>query len=146
MSNHRARTWDHRGSKPFDPKLLPLGHHLDGYGTFICNLSNGDPGPSDVCSKVKKPSVPVLKPAPGLSWFLPPYCLDIFANRPLIWYYILKHGGFWLSQNSVFSLWFQSLQSWLNIPQFPVLIAIDSFIPMSGIIHKLPSKNLPGPS
>ena len=31
MSNHRARTWDHRGSKPLGSKLLPLGHHLDGY-------------------------------------------------------------------------------------------------------------------
>jgi hypothetical protein len=30
MSNHRARTWDHRGSKHLGPKLLPLGHHLDG--------------------------------------------------------------------------------------------------------------------
>ena len=31
MSNHRARTWNHRGSKPLDPKLLPLSHHLDGW-------------------------------------------------------------------------------------------------------------------
>jgi hypothetical protein len=31
MSNHRAQTWDHRGSKPLGPKLLPLGHHLDGF-------------------------------------------------------------------------------------------------------------------
>jgi hypothetical protein len=31
MSNHKARTWDHRGNKPFDPKLLSLDHHLDGY-------------------------------------------------------------------------------------------------------------------
>jgi hypothetical protein len=30
MSNHRVRTWDHRGSKSLGPKLLPLGHHLDG--------------------------------------------------------------------------------------------------------------------
>jgi hypothetical protein len=38
MSNHRARTWDHRGSKPLDPKLLPLGHHLDGssFVTLTC--------------------------------------------------------------------------------------------------------------
>jgi hypothetical protein len=28
MSNHRARTWDHRESKSLGPKLLPLGHHL----------------------------------------------------------------------------------------------------------------------
>jgi hypothetical protein len=27
MSNHRARTWDHRGSKPLGLKLLSLGHH-----------------------------------------------------------------------------------------------------------------------
>jgi hypothetical protein len=31
MSNHRARTWDHRGSKPLNPKLLPLDYHLDGF-------------------------------------------------------------------------------------------------------------------
>ena len=29
MSNHRARTWDHREIKPFDPKFLSLDHHLD---------------------------------------------------------------------------------------------------------------------
>jgi hypothetical protein len=31
MNNHRARTWDHRESKPLGLKLLPLSHHLDGY-------------------------------------------------------------------------------------------------------------------
>jgi len=31
MNNHRARTWNHRESKPLGPKLLPLDHHLDGY-------------------------------------------------------------------------------------------------------------------
>jgi hypothetical protein len=31
MSNHRVWTWDHRGSKPLGPKLLSVGHHLDGY-------------------------------------------------------------------------------------------------------------------
>jgi hypothetical protein len=31
MNNHRARTWDHRGSKPLNSKFLPLSHHLDGY-------------------------------------------------------------------------------------------------------------------
>ena len=39
MSNHRARTWDHRGSKPLGPNLLPLGHHLDGSSPgfiFMC--------------------------------------------------------------------------------------------------------------
>jgi hypothetical protein len=30
MSNYRAWTWYHRGSKPLGPKLLPLNHHLDG--------------------------------------------------------------------------------------------------------------------
>jgi len=35
MSNHRAWTWDHRGSKPLGPKLLPLGHHLDGLVSLI---------------------------------------------------------------------------------------------------------------
>jgi len=30
MSNHRARTWDHKGSKSLDLKFLPLDHHLDG--------------------------------------------------------------------------------------------------------------------
>jgi len=29
MSNHKARTWDHRESKPLDLKFLPLDHHLD---------------------------------------------------------------------------------------------------------------------
>jgi len=39
MSNHRARTWDHRGSKPLSPKLLPLGHHLDGsLSVFLFSL------------------------------------------------------------------------------------------------------------
>jgi hypothetical protein len=28
MSNHRARTWDHRESKFLGPKLLPSGHNL----------------------------------------------------------------------------------------------------------------------
>jgi hypothetical protein len=31
MNNHKARTWDHRGSKPLGLKLLLLGHHLDGF-------------------------------------------------------------------------------------------------------------------
>jgi hypothetical protein len=31
MSNHKAWTWDHRGSKLLGPKLLPLGHHLDDF-------------------------------------------------------------------------------------------------------------------
>ena len=31
MSNHRAWTLDHRGSKSLGLKLLPLDHHLDGY-------------------------------------------------------------------------------------------------------------------
>jgi hypothetical protein len=30
-----ARTWDHRRSKPLSSKLLPLGHHLDGYSFFL---------------------------------------------------------------------------------------------------------------
>ena len=37
MSNHRARTWDHRRSKHLDLKLLPLGHHLDGLKLFFLN-------------------------------------------------------------------------------------------------------------
>jgi len=40
MSNHRARTWDHRGSKPLGPKLLPLGHHLDGWECQYLVLKN----------------------------------------------------------------------------------------------------------
>ena len=46
MSNHRARTWDHKGSKPLDPKLLLLDHHLDG-GMYPCmaNLWPGFPCP-----------------------------------------------------------------------------------------------------
>jgi len=35
MSNHKAWTWDHRESKPLDPKFLPLDHHLDGYGYWF---------------------------------------------------------------------------------------------------------------
>jgi hypothetical protein len=37
----RARTWDHRGSKSLGPKLLPLGHHLEGLrlGFFIVSRS-----------------------------------------------------------------------------------------------------------
>ena len=34
MSNHMARIWKHRGSKPLSPKFLLLDHHLDGYNTF----------------------------------------------------------------------------------------------------------------
>jgi hypothetical protein len=29
MSNHKARTWDHKESKPLDLKFLSLAHHLD---------------------------------------------------------------------------------------------------------------------
>jgi hypothetical protein len=35
MSNHMARTWDHRRSKPFGLKLLSLGHHLDDFIIII---------------------------------------------------------------------------------------------------------------
>jgi hypothetical protein len=42
MSNHRARTWDHRGSKPLGPKLLPLDHHLDGFDFFNIAPLSGD--------------------------------------------------------------------------------------------------------
>jgi hypothetical protein len=35
MSNRMTRTWDHRGSKPFNFKLLPLNHHLDGLYIYI---------------------------------------------------------------------------------------------------------------
>ena len=39
MSNHMTRTWDHRESKSLDPKLLPLGHHLDGLLSDILLLT-----------------------------------------------------------------------------------------------------------
>jgi hypothetical protein len=29
MSNHMAQTWNHRGSKPFSLKFLPLDHYLN---------------------------------------------------------------------------------------------------------------------
>jgi len=49
MSNHKARTWDHRGSKPLGPKLLPLGHHLDGYHPPIIDCVGV------VCARVLSP-------------------------------------------------------------------------------------------
>jgi len=42
MSNHRVRTWDHRGSKPLGPKLLPLDHHLDSCILFNLYLRLSD--------------------------------------------------------------------------------------------------------
>jgi hypothetical protein len=39
MSNHKARTWDHRESKLLGSKLLPLDHHLDGWE--LCSLVVG---------------------------------------------------------------------------------------------------------
>ena len=41
MSNHGARTWDHKGSKPLGPKLLPLGHHLDDLSPTIFIIKCG---------------------------------------------------------------------------------------------------------
>jgi hypothetical protein len=41
MSNHRARTWDHRGSKSFSPKLLQLSHHLDDLFLFSFDCIHG---------------------------------------------------------------------------------------------------------
>jgi hypothetical protein len=31
MSNHKARTWDHKKSKSLDPKFLLIDDHLDSY-------------------------------------------------------------------------------------------------------------------
>jgi len=44
MSNHRARTWDHRGSKPFGLKLLPLNHYIDGYLRNLIDRGGGGGG------------------------------------------------------------------------------------------------------
>ena len=85
MSNHRARTWDHRGSKPFDPKLLSLDHHLDGCkgltlnSTFKCLYS---PVPT-TCT----PVIDLLFVFPLTFWahtplFLPLSSCRLYTNKP----------------------------------------------------------------
>jgi hypothetical protein len=41
MSNHKARTWDHKRNKSLDLKFLPLDHHLDAYHLGFVDFIKG---------------------------------------------------------------------------------------------------------